>query len=208
MGDPLLVVDDFYSDPDAIRETALRLEYECPKHGNFPGKTAKVPEGISKTVLEKVTDYTEKYFQKSIGFKLPLDIESVECYYQSIDTPWEQVDECYKIPHVDYRFRKGLVTVPALIYLNKPQQCVGGTAFYKHIETNLFKIRSTQDFHHVYKASPDSSWALHNTVQMKYNRLVMYNGNMMHTAFIKPNYFGTSKEDCRLTQNIFLHMYF
>lgn len=208
MGEPLLIVDDFYTDPDAIRASALCEKFERPFYGNFPGRTALVPKHIREVVVDRVCEYAEKYFQKSIGFKIPLDIETEECYYQAIDTPWEDVESFYKVPHVDYRFRKGLVTVPALIYLNEPQQCVGGTAFYKHIETNLYKIRSVQDFHHIYKNLPDSSWAIHNTVQMKYNRFIMYNGNMMHTAFIKPNYFGTSIEDCRLTQNIFLHMHF
>ncbi len=208
MGEPLLIVDDFYSDPDSVRDNALSCAYSRPEYGNFPGKTAHVPTEAANVVCKKITEYAEKYFQKSIGFKIPIDMESRECYYQSIDVPWDEVDEAYKIPHVDYRFRKGLVTVPALIYLNKPEQCVGGTAFYKNVETNLFKIRSVQDFHFVYRNSPDSSWIIHNTVQMKYNRLVMYNGNMMHTAFIKPNYFGTEIENCRLTQNIFLHMHF
>ena len=45
---------------------------------------------ISKEATDRGTlihEYAEKYFQKSIGFKIPLDIETEECYYQAIDTP-------------------------------------------------------------------------------------------------------------------------
>ena len=147
----------------------------------------------------------EKYFSKSIGFKKPVDIEGVECYYQAIDTPWELVQGEYKIPHVDYRFKKGIVTIPAMVYLNTPEQCSGGTAFYRHVKTGIYKIDSTSQFHSVY-ADMDSDWAMYDFIDMKYNRLVMYNGNLMHTAHIKNNAFGTTMEDCRLTQNIFLHV--
>tara|TARA_Y100001973_G_C5207048_1_gene342280 strand:+ start:5637 stop:6308 length:672 start_codon:yes stop_codon:yes gene_type:complete len=202
---PLLIIDDFYSDPDSIRKRALEANYRPPPFGNFPGKTSFVGPEVQKELIEFVTEMATTYFSELLKFKIPIDLEGSECYYQIIDVPWDSVDEKFKVPHVDYRFKRGIVTIPALVYLNEPEQCSGGTAFFRHTPTGMYEIDSPAQFHSVY-TSEESKWHMHNFVRMKYNRLIMYNGNLMHTALIGENAFGSTIGDCRLTQNIFLHM--
>ena len=61
---PILCVDDFYTNPDEVREFALSLEYNG-KEGNFPGMRTKELHLIN-----------EKFFG-SFLFKIVLDILSI-----------------------------------------------------------------------------------------------------------------------------------
>ena len=202
---PLVVIDNFYENPDAVRKEAISSKYMPPIHGNFPGQTAFVPPETQSKVIPFVIAMAESYMAESLDVKIPVDIESTECYYQIIDKPWHKAPPAFRVPHVDYRFQRGIVTIPALVYLNLPDQCYGGTAFYKDSQTGLHSINSPAQFHKVY-TSGENTWERHNYIPMRYNRLIMYDGNMMHTADIPPGRFGEELENCRMTQNIFLHV--
>lgn len=47
-------------------------------------------------------------------------------------------------------------------------------------------------------------WELVQVLEMKYNRLVMYPGFAIHSAYYRPEWFGTTPHTQRLTQNFFL----
>tara|TARA_Y100000592_G_C5470449_1_gene319156 strand:- start:2093 stop:2755 length:663 start_codon:yes stop_codon:yes gene_type:complete len=202
---PLVVIDNFYENPDEVRQEAINSNYMPPIHGNFPGQTAFVSLETQSKIIPFVIALAENYMAEALDIKIPVDTESTECYYQIIDKPWHKAPQAFRVPHVDYRFQRGIVTIPALIYLNTPEQCLGGTAFYRDVRTGLHSVNSPAQFHKVYTGG-QNTWQLHNYIPMKYNRLIMYDGNMMHTADIPADGFGEELENCRMTQNIFLHV--
>lgn len=102
-----------------------------------------------------------------------------------------------------------------LIYLNKPEDCHGGTSFYQHIETGLDQVpdeekiremgfENREDFVKKFVAEEGkdfSKWRRLARVGMKSNRMVLFRaGDMFHAA---DAYFGSSDSNCRLAQLFF-----
>jgi hypothetical protein len=91
----------------------------------------------------------------------------------------------------------GVTDFVSLLYLNKPEDCHGGTAFYRHIPSGL------DGFHDLKKVSlylekanislkelvsivetdarDSSKWMQVDMIRMKYNRLIAYNGRIFHS---------------------------
>lgn len=118
-------------------------------------------------------------------------------------------DEGRRTVHVDQSDWTGLV------YLNKPEDCQGGTSFYQHIETGLDSVpnadriqemgfENREDFvkKFVSKEGKDlNRWKRIGRVGMKSNRMLLFRaGEMFHAA---DAYFGNSDTDCRLAQLFF-----
>ena len=77
----------------------------------------------------------------------------------------------------------------ALVYLNKPDECNGGTDFYKFVEDHPYG--------NGYNMKKDIKW----TSEMKYNRMVLYEGRHTHGAILNRSMF---KEYPRLAQVFFM----
>ena len=52
---PLTVVDDFFKNPDYIREFALKQEYFPSKGGRFPGERTRELRHIDEDLRQKIT---------------------------------------------------------------------------------------------------------------------------------------------------------
>ena len=77
----------------------------------------------------------------------------------------------------------------ALVYLNTPEECDGGTDFYKFIEDHPY------DFGYNIKKD------IKLTMEMKYNRMVLYEARHTHGAILNRSMF---KEYPRLAQVFFM----
>jgi hypothetical protein len=88
-----------------------------------------------------------------------------------------------------------------IIYLTKPENCAGGTTIYRHKPTGD-EIYSKQN-RHLYNFHDSSQWEVISEVDMVYNRLVMYSGQLFHA--ITPVFFGDNIDNARLTQNVFIY---
>jgi hypothetical protein len=108
-----------------------------------------------------------------------------------------------RAPHVDNldngRYAMG-------IYLNTPEECAGGTAFFKFkgeqsldLINNLAFQRQGYNF---YVQESDENWEKLYTAEMKFNRLVIYKQNILHTPYIPVDSF--TEENPRLIQMFFL----
>ena len=96
----------------------------------------------------------------------------------------------------------------AIMYLNLPEQCSGGTGLFQHKPTGLHfmpsdteirargqspyreKLRITKDWH-----NPDA-WELTDTLDMKFNRLVVYPCSAFHSRWPREA-FGTDPASAR-----------
>lgn len=174
----MLVVDDFYANPDNVRAFALSQEFGVK--GNFPGARTKsfltddIKAAISYVVqfAGPVTDW----FEES-GYTGSFQIATAN------DRTWIHSDH--------YNMWAGVC------YLTPDAPYTAGTALYRHKETGEFR-RSTTD----HEGYDYTKWDLFDRVGNKYNRLVIYRGDLFHASL---DYFGDSLQNGRLFQTFFFN---
>lgn len=183
-------IDDFYDDPDEVRNIALSAEYN-PKgvdalmnvigSGTWPGITSvdvyKYPkiDGIVSRLLGTLVRQTYNSGKFRLSFdgdtgKSPLHVDSVD-------------------PNV----------FAGVLYLNKFCESTPGTILYTHKESKR-SIADTDSFNKVVRngdINDLSKWDADLISQVKYNRLIVYPANRYHGP--GPS-FGKTKEDARLVQ--------
>ena len=171
----LLIADNFYSNPEAVRQFALQQDFSVK--GNYPGSRT-VPflnedtkQGIRYLIEPhsgKIVDWGEQY---SGCFQL--------CTAQ--DRTWIHADTNN--------------TWAGVLYLTPDAPLTGGTALYRHKETG-----HTTDQGAAYESYDYTKWEIADRVGNVFNRLVLYRGNLFHASV---DYFGSNYDDGRLIQTFF-----
>ena len=192
----LVIVDDFLDNAAELRRTALRLDYpdnEAP----FPGRNS---------------------FQRINIAGLAGEVSHI------LDEPLRPLDP----PQSHGKFRitlasdKGKAKVHAdpahwsgILYMSKPEDCRGGTEFFRHIRTDTDRAPTTpeelrahgyssfEDMHEdiiEQDSLDDSKWEKIMEVPMRFNRLLLLRPWLWHTA--GPG-FGDSLENGRLIYVLF-----
>jgi hypothetical protein len=193
-----LVVDDFFADPWEQRQIALARDYrsDLPEGANYGGRDSierAAWTGTHQTAARRIA----AILRSPIRF----------CPYYRMN-PEGTHDSGRSHIHCD-EFDTGI------IYLNPPEQCVAaaGTHFWRH------RRLGWESFEDMRRARPDhddaqltevywselgggknlDEWERTLTISMKWNRLVLFRGDLFHSAGLS---FGTTKEDARLIQVI------
>jgi hypothetical protein len=178
----LIITDDFYQNPDAVRNYALAQSFEV--RGNYPGLRTKpyLPDDLKQSIQNiiynvagKVTDWMEHS-----GYTGAFQI----CTAQ--DRTWIHADS----------FNKWA----AVCYLTPNAPISAGTALYRYKETQSY---SREDNNAPQLDGYDyTKWEMTDYVANKYNRIVMYRGNLYHASL---DYFGDSFQNGRLFQTFFFN---
>jgi uncharacterized protein DUF6445 len=192
----VIVIDDFLRNPEEVRRQALGLTYKV--EGRYPGlnSSEKITiEGLDQIVSHLVYEpvrapWTEDFSHGSCRVALASD------------------DKPGRI-HIDQSHWSGI------LYLSRPEDCQGGTEFFRHIPTQTDHLPLTPDAlkEAGYSSYDDlkkdilekdaldrSKWELTMTVPMRFNRLVLLQPQYWHTA--GPG-FGDSLENGRLVYLMF-----
>ena len=212
---PTSCIDNFYSDPDSIRDFALSLDYHYPNEKEFyPGMRTKCLSEIDKNFHE----FAVKKFL-SCFFELPLNTPHYtnSCFqkiypynsnHPSTNEGWAHVDN-------DKPFK----TLAAVVYLNKKTCLDSGTMIlspkigYENysisyddgmLSRKLYNKKLSDEninFDSYSKSIQNHNGKFNTTVEFKnvYNRLVAYDGSNWHKqpSFLVP-------EEYRLTQVFFI----
>lgn len=192
----ILVIDDFLPDPHALRARGLASTYAVG--GRYPGLNSveRVPiphlDRIVSSIMGRAVhapwseDFSHGHFRVALA---------------SDDKPGRI--------HIDPSQLSGI------LYLSRPEDCRGGTEFYRHIRTGTDRVpmderslnaagySSYQDLQHDIldtDALDRSKWELSMTVPMRFNRLVLLQPHYWHTS--GPG-FGDSIENGRLIYVMF-----
>ena len=191
----LVIVDDFLGDPDAVRHRAVGLTYA--QSGAFPGLNSLERielDGLDEAVSDIVNEPLLAQTQLESHGKCRLTLQ--------------QHNRPGKI-HVDPSHWSGI------LYLTRPEDCRGGTEFYRHLPTETDQVPTDIEGLHAigYDSYPQmksdilerdaidrSKWELTQAVPMRYNRLVLLRPWLWHTS--GPG-FGTSVENGRLIYVMF-----
>ena len=175
----IIVVDDFYSDVDEVRKLALSQKFDVK--GNFPGLRTK--EFLSGGARDVIKDLVKPFSGKFIGFSS--QYSGSFQIAMAKDRTWIHSDGNNKWAGVCY------------LTPNAPH--TGGTGLFRHKETGAsssFRMPKNinvpgQDY---------TKWDLIDVIGNKYNRLVLYRGDLFHASL---DYFGDNNENGRLFQLFF-----
>lgn len=192
----LFVIDDFLRNAERVREEALKLNYSVK--GRFPGlnSSEKITiEGLDQVVSSIVREpvrapWTKDFSHGSCRLALAKDNQPGRI-------------------HIDQSHWSGI------LYLSRPEDCQGGTEFFRHIRTGTDRVpMDTESLNKIGYSSYEelqhdildkdaldrSKWELTMTVPMRFNRLVLLQPHYWHTS--GPG-FGDSVENGRLVYLMF-----
>lgn len=203
---PITIIDNFYSNPDEVREIALQQEYSLSENGAWPGER-------SIKNLDAINPDLFQFFSKSIlsifyppEYRIGFDI--VTCF-QKI-TP--RHNEKYHPKNMGWIHNDGCL-FGGLIYLTKNPEKDTGTSIYTENNTYFqYRMEDSMFMRDDYLgrldiADDEYSKVHENTlknynetikVENVYNRCVLFGGNNHHAA----QSFGTKE---RLTQVFFCY---
>jgi hypothetical protein len=184
-----LIVDDFYSNVDEVRNFALQQDFSV--NGNYPGhRTASF---ITDSAKDLIQDIIRPFAGNVIWWGD--DYTGAFQYTTASDRSWI---------HSDYT-----TNWAGVLYLTPDAPISAGTGLFKLKENGL---RSWKNSDHTdeenrnalhNKYSQDyTKWEMVDKIGNVYNRLVLYRGDLFHVSL---DYFGDSKENGRLFQLFFFN---
>ena len=173
-----MVIDNFYSNPDAVRNYALEQEFSVK--GNYPGIRTKpyLPDDVKDCIsywmnfAGPVTNWFE-----DTGYTGAFQLATAQ------DRTWIHADH--------HNMWAGVC------YLTPDAPHTGGTGLYRHKQSGEF--RRTDADHEGYDYT---KWDLFDKIGNKYNRLILYRGDLFHASI---DYFGDNLQNGRLFQTFFFN---
>ena len=182
-----LVLDQFYRDPDSLRDLALELEFTS-RARNFPGSRS------TRTVIP-----TEVQNAFSSILKVSIDDPKNRIPYNGCFQLMLSADAKRAYVHAD-----SAATWAGLVYLTKKTEPLGGTRFFRHKATGLYRFPDThdEDLRALLRADrlKKTKWTEVDRIGFVYNRFVLYDAQLFHK---NGKTWGSSLPTGRLTHNFF-----
>jgi Family of unknown function (DUF6445) len=192
----LLIVDDFLDNAVGLREAALQLTYP-DQQGAFPGRNS-----LQRITIEGLDEEVSRLVGEPLRPISPLESHAKCRLTLASDQGRAKV-------HIDQSHWSGI------LYLSRPEDCRGGTDFFRHIPTQSdhapidraeLAARGFASFDEMHRgivardSLDDSKWERTMNVPMRFNRLVLLRPWLWHTA--GPG-FGDRPENGRLVYLLF-----
>jgi uncharacterized protein DUF6445 len=200
MSGSVYVVDDFYAEPDKVRDFALRSDFASAGKYNYPGWQSmraltanSLADAFSEVIGEQVVPEPDRYTWG--GFRL-------------ITVSTGAMTKVHADTAVDWA---------AMVYLTPGIDDAAGTGFFRHKETGLFGPPTDAQARALGYADANefeeqvarrdmadlAKWELVSHVHPQYNRLVIFRGCTQYHAPLAGS--GSNAGDGRLTQNFFFN---
>ena len=215
-----VIIDNFYKNPDEIRDLALSLDYVSSRElkGAFPGtrgivNTPEVKEKLNAVYYHLCKNYFGDFNEEKFNENWNNQIFLLNVLNDSL----LKENPIGIIPHQDYcesdpgpGFQFGSV-----VYLNSPEECAGGTNLYSHFgEMSLKNNYSPQwlidkedeiddvEFEYIKsKVDGGKPYTCEYGIEMKYNRMALYQSEVLHGQNVD---LGMFKEHNRINQVLFM----
>jgi hypothetical protein len=203
-GCPILVIDDFYAQPMAVRELALRGGYDASL-AYYPGVHSAIDPHKLWPLFQSLSGILAAL---GSGQADPADFDSD---FSLVTTPASDMLANQKHPHVD------AVPLAGVLYLNPDYEV--GTSFFRHRPLGLAFLRDEHEYEaynawlstegertqpKTYAVGNDETWEHIYTTAGKFNRLVMYPGIAFHSIAMQDVARHLSLSSARLTQRFFV----
>lgn len=184
-----LIVDNFYTNVDEVRDFALSQEFSVT--GNYPGNRTK---SFADDDIKEHINSLIRPLAGEINYWTDDEYNGAYQYTTQYERSWIHADSN--------------TSWAALVYLTPNAPLSGGTGLFRHKETGLEMAPTLSDgttdtklLDKIYNDSQDmTKWEMTDRIANKYNRLVLYRGDLFHISL---DYFGTNKENGRLFQTFF-----
>lgn len=192
----MIIVDDFLDNAQALREASLRLTYP-PQEGMFPGRNS-----VERINIEGLAQQISRLVGEPLEAMPPPQSHAKSRITLAADKGKAKV-------HVDAAHWSGI------LYLSRPQDCRGGTEFFRHRATGTDRApyddleaaalgfpSAKRMVDEILEAdgTDDSKWEMTQRVPMRFNRLLLLRPWLWHTA---GETFGDSLENGRLVYLMF-----
>lgn len=198
---PTTVVDNFYEDPDVVREYALGQEFFKGNRGSWPGLRTELLHTLNKDLFS--------VFSKKMLFILQ---EYGFTEFTELQTGFQTIDESYGRGWVHDDDPK--LNLAGIVYLNPNPPPGTGTTIYADQPDFNGEAYTEMFMNDVLVSSPEerAQFAKYREDQLKhftptievdniYNRCVMFDSRCWHSA---DRFFGKDLQDSRLTQVFFI----
>ncbi len=192
----LIIVDDFMDNAWPLRDAALSLTYP-DQQGAFPGRNS-----LQRMAIDGLAEECSRLVGEPLR-----PIEPGQSHAKCRITLANDVGRASV--HIDQAHWSGI------LYLSKPEDCRGGTDFFRHKATGMDRAplsnAEAQAFGHASAADMTHSilardtmdpaaWELSMRVPMRFNRLILLRPWLWHTA---GEAFGDTIENGRLVYLMF-----
>jgi hypothetical protein len=202
----IVIIDNFYKHPEKVRELALQIPASRSPtllHA-LPGARVEATyhlghfgHFITEIINKVYTEDASLIDNESIQYNL--DRATFLVNIQNSNEALSKVQRPHQDHMLDARYAIG-------IYLNTPEECAGGTAFYKFKGEKTVDLENSTDpdlrgYNH-YVQESDNLWEKLYLAEMKFNRLIIYKQNILHTPYIPADKYTV--DNPRLVQMIFI----
>ncbi len=205
----LWVVDNFYPNPDEIRERALKLNFNSGRKDKEHGKHVMHPGWRHNTNGDPAWQENRIYLRNRWESITGLKITNYEGQKSNCAFNIGFADKENRFNWVHSDDEQGREAMYAcVIYLTPNPPADTGTLLFEYkgsIYDEQVKNRLPTKHYPVIKgkywdepSSIDSDFKVHGIVGNRYNRCVIYEGSMLHAP--EDAGFGTTLDDARLTQ--------
>ena len=187
---PIVIVDGFHPDPDALRATAAATPFGAA-HRHYPGIRAPLPTDYFSSVRPVFAPVLRDVFGHVAG------IDLIDASFSIVTTPPADLTLEQRIPHVD-AVQSGRI---ALVHFLDTEGG-DGTAFYRHRGTGFETIDAARSPTYLSRLNaelratpPPAGYVADDTplferiahVAARYNRAVIYRSALLHSGAIRPD---------------------
>ena len=204
----VVVVDDFYKNPMMVRQLALDIpaSFNQRIRGNNPAWRINAFYVLDS--MAWVFDQLCRQYYPNIMSHWSPNMMSESFMRGTFMVNVMQSENLPPMsPHMD---NPSGLNFASTIYLNTENESNGGTSFYEFAGKESIQDNDSYNYYDKEKTTPitkyitDSigDWEMTGMVPMKFNRMVLYPQNMLHTAYVKQGMFYDNLY--RLNQQFFI----
>jgi hypothetical protein len=189
----IIIIDDVIETPQQVIDFAVNNAYFMPQGHDgtyYPGIRDAMPLPYKRMLKKLLTNLFDiDFFPKGVG----KNIDLYKCDLSLTTTEPGALVTSQKMPHMDSLSSNDFATVH---YFCQPEH--GGTSLYKYLPLDIIEINNEEEAKHIIhsvKNTPEehSSYITGDTsifkkvidVEAKFNRMVIYQGNLLHSANVK-----------------------
>lgn len=221
-----VIVDNFYKNPDEVRNLCLNSHQITPEED--PGMIADLPgnrvwietKELTDKIMPLFTDlcFDEQIWDRTFDFSLywgEWSKSAFMCNVVNDDTLLRNPSSI--IPHQDSYCNSPGPQFGAVVYLNTPQECSGGTSFYSFDSEmtiplsndsgitkpeNVDSMTQEEIFSHIrYNITNGNRWKSEYDFEMVYNRMILYESDVLHGINVDIGMFSNFS---RINQIVFM----
>ncbi|MFC3116302.1 DUF6445 family protein [Cellvibrio fontiphilus] len=210
----VICIDNFFSDPNRLVDVAAKSLFApyaaATQRKGYPGVRTAAPADYSLSLVNSVNELVRREF----SIASPASIKLLQEAMCLMTVPESALGPLQTIPHFDASNPHFFAT---LLYLC--DEAHGGTGFYRHNATGYETITPERCDHYLdvcyeelntkrrekrYFADTDAAFTKTGFVPAKFNRLVIYQGCILHSANILSDIsLQADPRKGRLTANVF-----